>query len=1040
MKKLLLTGVIAILATINSTAQDGCGTITPEGYRPTWMQKPDYKEFKIDFLKQLKSERNKAASQKTASGKTINYTPSCITSVPVMAHIVNQNNGTGGMTEAEYYAALDKLNEKFALSCLEFYQCGPINFINNTTYFDLLPSESSYLYENHRNPNAINLYIINSISTNSGSICGQAGLASNGGGTIYLAKNCVLNGNTLEHEIGHHFSLMHTHGANNDQLTDELVNGSNCDKAGDGICDTPADPNLYGKVSNCNYTGNAVDANGDAFNPNEDLLMSYSPQFCRSRFSDEQYAAMYYHYLSTADSYICSTIDAEFVADNRTSCSAPFTVNFSAENTSATSYNWDFNNDGIIDATGINVSHTYTASGAFDVRLTISDGTKTIHKVKDDYISIDSKTLPYKETFETFTVANSLSANLNGWTSYPTESTEYRWVSNKGATQWDGTGPSIDRTTGNSTGTYVYTDFPLNNSASYANLTTPCINIPAATSASNYTVKFWYHMFGSQIGSLHIDIFDGTDWIEDISEPIVGQQQTSSSDPFLSKAFSVEQFAGNTIKIRFRAYGYWWAGQIAIDDFEIFNDNCSPTDPDSDGDGVCDSNDACPNLDDSLLGMPCDDGDPCTVNDVYGTDCGCSGTYVDTDNDGVCDAEDVCDNGDDSVDTDGDGIPDDCDVVCTGQTMSFDTNPLTHSGSGVSTTTMFFSENTQEVAFTISDLNVKSSGSPKTRYNEKVKVSFENEFGQIIVKDIFYGTAGSTYDVFIAEIVKSVTVELSDSFGNNNSTLSVTLSDVSFCAPPCSDVDNDGVCDIVDVCPNGDDTLDADGDGIPDACDDCYDIIRSFSKSTITLSGSGSSQAMAVLNGMVDPHFTINGLDAKTKGKASSQYIEIVQVNYTDMNGNSSTYQTYSGEAVSSVQVTLPGAVQSVTVILTNGISGSSVNLSISLTNVSTCGTAPQADAMFADLMPDSFDNSTFKVFPNPASSKFNINFKAVKGADFNLTVHDVLGRTYFTKEFKNTDSLVETELSTQEWQSGLYLITLNSGSEIFIKKLLVKK
>lgn len=37
----------------------------------------------------------------------------------------------------------------------------------------------------------------------------------------------------------------------------------------------------------------------------------------------------------------------------------------------------------------------------------------------------------------------------------------------------------------------------------------------------------------------------------------------------------------------------------------------------------------------------------------------------------------------------------------------------------------------------------------------------------------------------------------------------------------CDDADNDGVCDIDDVCPDFDDLADADGDGIPDGCDVC---------------------------------------------------------------------------------------------------------------------------------------------------------------------------------------------------------------------------
>lgn len=36
----------------------------------------------------------------------------------------------------------------------------------------------------------------------------------------------------------------------------------------------------------------------------------------------------------------------------------------------------------------------------------------------------------------------------------------------------------------------------------------------------------------------------------------------------------------------------------------------------------------------------------------------------------------------------------------------------------------------------------------------------------------------------------------------------------------CPDEDGDGVCDADDVCPGFDDTVDSDGDGIPDGCDD----------------------------------------------------------------------------------------------------------------------------------------------------------------------------------------------------------------------------
>lgn len=116
-------------------------------------------------------------------------------------------------------------------------------------------------------------------------------------------------------------------------------------------------------------------------------------------------------------------------------------------------------------------------------------------------------------------------------------------------------------------------------------------------------------------------------------------------------------------------------------DITDVNCNCAGVLMDSDNDGVCDQADICPNGDDNidtdgdgtpddcdncndnLVGTTCDDGNPCTINDVFDVNCNCGGTPngVDTDNDGVCDAFDICVGGDDNLDMDLDGLPDFCD-------------------------------------------------------------------------------------------------------------------------------------------------------------------------------------------------------------------------------------------------------------------------------------------------------------------------------------------------------------------------------------------
>ena len=73
--------------------------------------------------------------------------------------------------------------------------------------------------------------------------------------------------------------------------------------------------------------------------------------------------------------------------------------------------------------------------------------------------------------------------------------------------------------------------------------------------------------------------------------------------------------------------------------------NCAGTFTDADNDGVCDADDICEGVDDSLIGTACDDGDACTSGETYDVNCGCSGgLFLDNDGDGICDTLDVCPN------------------------------------------------------------------------------------------------------------------------------------------------------------------------------------------------------------------------------------------------------------------------------------------------------------------------------------------------------------------------------------------------------------
>ncbi|MBL7944624.1 MAG: thrombospondin type 3 repeat-containing protein [Flavobacteriales bacterium] len=86
------------------------------------------------------------------------------------------------------------------------------------------------------------------------------------------------------------------------------------------------------------------------------------------------------------------------------------------------------------------------------------------------------------------------------------------------------------------------------------------------------------------------------------------------------------------------------------------------TDPDSDGDGICDDTDSCP-FAIGQIGSPCNDFDVCTTGETLDANCNCVGMLQDGDGDGICDATDNCPSiSNNQDDGDGDGIGDACDT------------------------------------------------------------------------------------------------------------------------------------------------------------------------------------------------------------------------------------------------------------------------------------------------------------------------------------------------------------------------------------------
>lgn len=247
-----------------------------------------------------------------------NKTNADIIYIPVQNHVFHSSNGTGGLLENDITTVIATLNYYYKNSHIVFYECSPTDNINSDTYYDFDNTQESSVASLYDISNVLNIYYCNSVYSSGTSVCGYAHFpSSTPKDRIFLKNSCATNGSSIVHEVGHYFSLYHTHGSSNNGTTTELVNGSNCYTDGDELCDTPADPNIDGLVdANCQYTGNATDANGDFYSPLTDNIMSYSSKSCRDSLTPDQYSRANYSaiydraYLSCSSlaSYYCGSL------------------------------------------------------------------------------------------------------------------------------------------------------------------------------------------------------------------------------------------------------------------------------------------------------------------------------------------------------------------------------------------------------------------------------------------------------------------------------------------------------------------------------------------------------------------------------------------------------------------------------------------------------------------------------------------------------------------------------------------------------------
>ncbi len=198
-----------------------------------------------------------------------------------------------GKDSIHYHAlteAIERLNTHFSPIGIQFILCD-YKLISNSNYSVLNSTNKDELLVLYQDPNTINLYLLDSIE---GGYAAFTYYPESNTNLIFL-RTSNLTGNHLTHQMGHFFGLYHTHET---EFGNELADVSNCETAGDRLCDTPADPDLSDKVNNCQYIGVVTDANGTYYLPTVSNFMSFSPDTCRCFFTPEQYTKMVQTYFS----------------------------------------------------------------------------------------------------------------------------------------------------------------------------------------------------------------------------------------------------------------------------------------------------------------------------------------------------------------------------------------------------------------------------------------------------------------------------------------------------------------------------------------------------------------------------------------------------------------------------------------------------------------------------------------------------------------------------------------------------------------------
>ncbi|MEX0332709.1 MAG: immunoglobulin domain-containing protein [Puniceicoccaceae bacterium] len=183
-------------------------------------------------------------------------------------------------------------------------------------------------------------------------------------------------------------------------------------------------------------------------------------------------------------------------------------------------------------------------------------------------VFISDNSLVYAESFDTFTADP---ATWNGWSNAKNKRANgkggedwFDWASDSYSTPTAGTGPDGDHTHGS--GKYLFAD-ATGNAEVYAILQSPVIPVGGVSSAN---LEFWYHMYGSGMGALTVDLYVNGSLAAAGAFSATGQQSVDGSDWKKAVIDLNPYLPATSIQLEMRADTTTSElGDIAIDDMQV---------------------------------------------------------------------------------------------------------------------------------------------------------------------------------------------------------------------------------------------------------------------------------------------------------------------------------------------------------------------------------------------------------------------------------------------------------------------------------------